>query len=96
MPIAVQWLLFGLGFGFVLAAPFIAIRRYSYRVLLSTAVPVIIYSFLMLCWCLIGACIHPGPSWDPFAAFGIVLGGLCAAHLKDLCTYVKRRIQGSQ
>src|SRR5262245_4087297 len=96
MPIAVQWLLVGIGLGFDLAAPFIPIRRYAHRVLLSTSVPVIIYSFLMLYWCLIGACIHPGPSWDPLVALGIILGGLCAAHLKNLCAYVRRHIQGSQ
>lgn len=91
--IAVEWLLFSVGLGLVLAAPFIALKRDTLRVILCVAVPVAIYLILAFLYC-INACSHPGPPLIVLLALtlGVALGGFGAAHLRNLWLYVRVRM----
>jgi hypothetical protein len=93
--VAADWLLFSMGLGFVLAAPFVAIKRDALRVKLCVAVPVAIYLVLAFFHCVVaGACYHPGPPPIVLLALilGVALGGYGAAHLRNLWLYVKARM----
>ena len=95
MLVAVQWFLFSIGLGLVLAAPFVALKRDALRVTLCVAVPGAAYLVLAFLYC-IEACSHPGPPPIVLLALtlGVVLGGLGAAYLRNLWLYVKARISG--
>jgi hypothetical protein len=91
--VAVQWFLFSIGLGFLLAAPFVALKREAFRVTLCVAVPVATYLVLAFLYC-IEACSHPGPPPIVLLALtlGVALGGLGATRLRNLWLYVKARI----
>jgi hypothetical protein len=90
--VAVQWLLFSMGLGVVLAAPFVALKRDALRVALCVAGPVATYLILAFLYC-IEACSHPGPPAVVLLALtlGVALGGLGAARLRNLWQYVRAR-----
>ena len=92
--VAVEWLLFSMGLGLLLAAPFAALKRDALRVQLCVAVPVATYLVLALLYCS-AACHHPGPPPIVLLALtlGVALGGFGAAHLRNLWLYAKARLR---
>jgi hypothetical protein len=90
----VQWLIFSLGLGFVLALPFVAFKRDTLRIAVCVAVPVAVYLVLAFFYCIIaGGCSHPGPPAIMLLALtlGVALGGLGAAYLRTIWRYVRAR-----
>src|SRR5262245_32397760 len=76
-----SWLLLSIVLGFLLAAPFMAVKQYRRRMQLSVIVPVILYLCLATSYCLTGACTRPGPPESVLLPLtvGVALGGFCAA-----------------
>src|SRR5262245_37354348 len=93
MRVAAAQVIFGMVLGFVLALPFAGFGGYISRVLCSVVFSLIAYSVLMIMYCHFGGCAHPGPSWSAFIAFGVALGGVGAAHLRNLWILVKKALQ---
>ena len=46
--------------------------------------PVVVYSVLMIAYCGSDGCYHPGPPFSAVLAFGVVIGGVISAHLRNL------------
>jgi hypothetical protein len=78
MPHVLQIVFEGFLFGLVIALPFVAMRRYGLRVLLSVGLALTVYLLLLL------ASAHAGFIWSNPTGAGVMLGALCTAHLKFL------------
>jgi hypothetical protein len=74
-------------FGLVFALPFIGIKLYAARVSLSVIAAVLAY------WGLVQlARSHGWGHWDNYNALCVLLGALCAAHVKPLWSFVLGRL----
>jgi hypothetical protein len=91
--IFVQWPVFSMGLGFVLALPFVALKRDALRVTLCVAVPVVVYLVLAFLVCIEACNGHLGvpPILLLALTFGVALGGFGAAYLRNLWLHVKAR-----
>ena len=77
-----------LGVGFALAMPFFWIRNYVVRLLLCVCIPLALLSFLTI----LGN-PHPGIPWRLDVALCFIVGGLCAALLRDAWERIRARIE---
>jgi hypothetical protein len=75
-------------FYFVFALPFIGVRRYALRLVLSVSVPLAIYYIVIVQ----GLRSH-GSYWDNYVAFRLIVGALCVAHVRPLWEWIRARIQ---
>jgi hypothetical protein len=66
-------------FGFVCALPFVAVKRYATRLLLSAGTVLAIYYFVFVL-----GLRHHGAYWDNTLALVIVSGAICAAHVRTV------------
>jgi hypothetical protein len=74
--------------GFVVALPFVGIRRYGVRVVLSATL------VLGLFWMLNASIRSHGSYWDDERAFRLTIGALLAAHLRTLWLFVRTKTEG--
>jgi len=65
-------------FGFLSALPFVGVRAYRVRVMLSIGLPLMLWIVVLVA--LIGS--HLGPRWEDDRIARIELGALLAAHLR--------------
>ena len=65
-------------FGFLCALPFVGVREYRVRLMLSIGTPILLWIGVLVA--LIGS--HLGPRWENDRIVRIVLGALLAAHLR--------------
>jgi hypothetical protein len=74
-------------FGFVFALPFIGIKQYAARISLSAIAALLAY------WGLVAlAQSHGWAYWDNYNAVCVILGALCAAHVRTLWLLVGSRL----
>jgi hypothetical protein len=91
--VAVEWLAYSLALGFLLALPFVALKRDALRMTLCVAVPVAVYLVLAFLFCIEACSGHLGvpPILLLALTLGVALGGLGAARLRNLWLYVRVR-----
>ena len=73
-------------FGFVFALPFVGVRSYVVRLPLSIGTPLVVY-YLGVVVALRG---H-GSYWDNYVALRLILGALCAAHIRTAWMLIRKR-----
>ena len=71
-------------FYFVFALPFIGVRRYAVRLVLSVTVPLAIYYIVIVK----GLRSH-GSYWDNYVAFRLLVGALCVAHVRSVWEWIR-------
>jgi hypothetical protein len=91
--VVVEWFAFSAGLGFLLAMPFVALKRNALRVTLCVAVPVAVYIVLAFLFCIEACSGHLGvpPILLLALTLGVALGGFGAAHLRNLWLYIRAR-----